>query len=93
MGSRCLPCYGLKKKDEFPNYLIIFLIDFSHLFRGVHVCELSLRSENAAELNSAQVQQVRLDKRIKRHFSNPGQQFQNGTGKKCIGDLWLMRKT
>ena len=86
--------YGLKTKDEFPNYLTKFLIDFSDLFRGVHVCELIiLRSDNAAELNSAQVQQICLDKRIKRHFSNPGQQFQNGTGEKCIGDLWLMTKT
>ena len=62
--------YGLKTKDEFPNYLTKFLIDFSDLFRGVHVCELFiLRSDNAAELNSAQVQQICLDKRIKRHFS------------------------
>ena len=30
---------------------------------------------------------------IKRHLSNPGEQFQNGKGEKCVGDVWMMTKT
>ncbi len=52
-----------------------------------------LRSDNASEFNSAEVQQICRNNGIKREFSNPGQQFQNGEGEKCIGDVWLMTKT
>ena len=52
-----------------------------------------LRSDNASEFNSAEVQQICRNNGIKREFSNPGQQFQNGKGEKCIGDVWLMTKT
>jgi hypothetical protein len=52
-----------------------------------------LRSDNASEFNSAEIQQICRNNSIKREFSNPGQQFQNGKGEKCIGDVWLMTKT
>ena len=48
-----------------------------------------LRSDNASEFNSAEVQHVYRDKGIKRQFSSPGQQFQNGKAEKCIDDVWL----
>jgi transposase InsO family protein len=48
---------------------------------------------DASEFNSAEVQQICWNNGIKREFSNPGQQFQNGKGEKCVGDVWLMRKT
>ncbi len=57
------------------------------------MCELIvLRSDNASEFNSAAVQQICREKGIKRRFSNPGEQFQNGKAEKCIGDVWMMTK-
>ncbi len=35
---------------------------------------------------------INLDHAIEQHFSNPGQQFQNGKAEKCIGDVWTMTK-
>jgi len=52
-----------------------------------------LRSDNAGEFNSAEVQQIYRENRIKCHSSNSGEQFQNGKGKKCVGDVWMMTKT
>jgi transposase InsO family protein len=52
-----------------------------------------LRSDNASEFNSAEVQQICREKGIKRHFASPGEQFQNGKAEKCIGDVWMMTKT
>jgi hypothetical protein len=84
----------MKSKDEFPKYLKQFLIDFRELFKAWKVCEIHvLRSDNASEFDSAEVQQIYLDNGIKRQFSSPGQQFQNGKAEKCIGDVWLMTKT
>ncbi len=53
-----------------------------------------LISGNASKFNSAEVQlqQIYRVKGIKRQFSSPGQQFQNGKAEKCIGDVWLMTK-
>ena len=51
-----------------------------------------LQSDNASEFCSAEVKQIYLDHAIKRHFSNPEQQFQNGKAEKCIGDVWTMTK-
>ncbi len=73
--------YAMKSKDEFPKFLQQFLIDFKELFKGWKVIEIQvLRSDNASEFNSAEVQQIYRDKGIKRQFSSPGQQFQNGKG-------------
>ncbi len=76
--------YALKTKDEFPKILIQFLIYFKELFRQSNVCELIvLRSDNASEFNSAEVQQICQEKGIKRHFA-PGEQFQNGKGENVL---------
>ena len=78
----------MKSKDEFPAFLQQFLIDFRELFKTWKVVELRvLRSDNASEFNSAEVQQICRNNGIKREFSNPGQQFQNGKGEKWIGDV------
>ncbi len=45
-----------------------------------------LRSDNASEFNSAEVQQIYREKGIKRQFSSPWQQFQNGKAEKCMVD-------
>jgi hypothetical protein len=85
--------YAMKTKDEFPKYLQQFLIDFKQLFKEWKVCVLQvLRSDNASEFNSAEVQQIYLIHSIKRQLSSPGQQFQNGKAEKCIGDVWIMTK-
>ncbi len=85
--------HALKTKDEFPKFLLQFLIDFEELFRQCKVCELFvLRSDNASEFDSAEVQQICREKGIKRHFASPGEQFQNGKAEKCIGDVWMMTK-
>jgi hypothetical protein len=81
--------YAMKSKDEFPVFLQQFLIDFRELFKTWKVVE-PLRSDNAGEFNSAEVQQICWNNGIKREFSNPGQQFQNGKAEKCLGDVWLM---
>jgi hypothetical protein len=54
---------------------------------------LTLRSDNGAELNSREVQDICVKNGMNRQLSNPEQQFQNGKAEKCIGDLWLMTKT
>jgi transposase InsO family protein len=46
---------------------------------------LRIRSDHASEFNSAQVIQIYLDHAIKRHFSNPGQHFQNGKAENILG--------
>ena len=85
--------YAMKSKAEFPKFLKQFLIDFREVFKPCKVFEiLILRSDNANELNSAEVQQIYLDNGIKRNLSNPGQQFQNGKAEKCIADIWIMTK-
>jgi transposase InsO family protein len=86
--------YAMKSKDEFPKFLQQFLMDLKELFKGWKVIEIQvLRSDNASEFNSAAVQQIYRDRGTNRHFSSPGQQFQNGNGEKCIGDVWLITKT
>jgi transposase InsO family protein len=86
--------YAMKSEDEFPEFLQQFLIDFRESFKTYKGVELRvLSSDNAGEFNSAEVQQICRNNGIKREFSNPGQQFQNGKTEKCIGDVWLMTKT
>ena len=86
--------YTLSSKDEYPKFLQQFLIDFKTMFQGQSVSDLIiLRSDNGAELNSAEVNAICTQNGIKRQTSNPGQQFQNGKAEKCIGDLWNMTKT
>ncbi len=64
------------------------------LFKTWKVVELRvLRADNASEFNSAEVQQICRNNGIKCEFSKSWQQFQNGKGEKCIGDVWLMTKT
>jgi hypothetical protein len=51
--------YAMKTRDEFPEFLKTFLIDFRKVFKPCKVCEISvLRSDNAREFNSADVQQI-----------------------------------
>jgi transposase InsO family protein len=86
--------YAMQSKDEFPKFLRQFLIKFKELFKKREVIQIQvLRSDNASEFNTAEVQQIYRDKGIKRQFSSPGQKFQNGKAGKCIGDVWLMTKT
>jgi hypothetical protein len=62
----------MKSKDEFPEFLQQFLIDFRELFKTWTVVELRvLRPDNASEFNSAEVQQICRNNGIKREFSNP----------------------
>ena len=57
--------YAMKSKDEYPKWLRQFLIDFRELFKKWKVCEIQvLRSDNASELNSAEVQQILLENGI-----------------------------
>jgi hypothetical protein len=78
----------MRSKDEFSEYLQQFLIDFREMFNGYKVCKIQvLRSANASELNSSEVQTILREHQIKRQFSCPYQQYQNGTAEKCIGDL------
>ena len=85
--------YAMRSKDEFPQYLQQFLIDFREMFKDYKVCEIQvLRSDNASELNSTEVQKTLREHGIKHQLSCPYQQFQNGTAEKCIGDLWMMTK-
>ena len=85
--------YAMKSKAEFLKFLKRFLIDLREMFKTCKVCEiLVLRSDNAKEFNSAEVQQINLENGIKRHLSNPGQQFQNKKAEKCIADVWIMIK-
>ncbi len=66
--------YAMKAKDEFPTFLKQFLIDFREVFKPWKVCEYSvLRSDNAKEFSSAEVQQIYLENGIKRRLSSPGQ--------------------
>ncbi len=51
-----------------------------------------LRSDNASEFNSAEVQQNYRDHAIKHQFSSPGEQFQNGKAEKCICDVRIITK-
>jgi hypothetical protein len=86
----------MKSKDEFPEFLQQFLIDFRESSKTWKVVELCvLCSDNAGEFNSAEVQQICRNNCIKREFSNPSgwQQFRNGKAEKCIGDVGLMTKT
>ena len=63
------------------------------MFKQCKVCEiLILRSDNASEFKSAEVQQIYLENGIKGRLSNPGQQFQNGKAEKCLADVWIMTK-
>ena len=63
------------------------------MFKDYKVCEIQvLRSDNASELNSTEVQKTLREHGIKHQLSCPYQQFQNGTAEKCIGDLWMMTK-
>jgi transposase InsO family protein len=80
----------MKSEDEFPKFLLQFIIACQEVFKGMNVSEIQvLRSDNASEFNSAEVQEVYRNYGIKRHLSCPGQQFQNGKAAKCIGDVWL----
>jgi hypothetical protein len=65
------------------------------MYKRCRVCKIQVfRSDNASELNSAEVKQMYLEHSNKTHLpnSNPEQQFQNGKAKKCIGDVWTMTK-
>ena len=65
--------YAMKSKDEFPKFLLQFLIDFRELFKHFQVSILHvLRSANASGFKSAEVQQIYRESGIKRHSSNPG---------------------
>jgi hypothetical protein len=62
---------AIKSKDRFPKFLKQFLIDFRELFKSCHVCEISiLRSDNASELNSAEVQRIYRENGIKQSQCN-----------------------
>ena len=52
--------YGMASKSEYPKYLRKFLLDFRELFNDgckVHIVRV-LRSDNAQELHSSEVQQI-----------------------------------
>ena len=53
----------------------------------------TLRSDNANELQSAQVQAIAEAEKFSLQRSNPYEQFQNGKAEKCIGDCWSMTRT
>jgi transposase InsO family protein len=64
------------------------------MFKGNQVYTIQvLRSDNASELNSAEVQRIQQENGIKRQFSCPNQRYQNGAAEKSIGDLWMMAQT
>ena len=92
-GTNTPFAYAMKSRDEYLRHQQQFLIGFRKLFKECRVCRIRvLRSKHASEFNSAEVKQIFLDHGIKRHFSNPEQQFQNGKAEKCIGDVGTMTK-
>ena len=55
--------YAMKAKSDFPKFLQQFLLDFREMFKTLKVCGiLVLRSYNASEFNSAEVQRIYLEK-------------------------------
>ena len=86
--------YGMAHKSDYPKYLKKFLVDFRELFKDSwkvqHV--RILRSDNAQEMGSAEVQKIEEEEKIHRHHSNPYEKFQDGKAEKCIGDCWSMTR-
>ncbi len=87
--------YGMASKSEYAKYLKKFLLDFRELFNNrckVHIVRV-LRSDNAQELQSSEVQKIEEEAQISRHYSNPYEKWQDGKAEKCIGDCWTMTRS
>ena len=87
--------YALKNKSDYPKFLKKFLLDFRELFAGnwrVHHVRI-LRSDNAKELHSAEVQRIAAEEKFVQHSSNEYEQWQDGKAEKCIGDCWSMARS
>jgi hypothetical protein len=83
--------YPMKTKDQFPEFLRTFLLDFREIFKTFpRFIELRvMRSDNAKELNSAEVKEIFASFGIIHEFSASNQQYQDGTAEKAVGDVML----
>ena len=80
--------YPMKTKDQFPEMLRTFLMDFRQISnRFPEAMDLRiLRSNNAKDINSAQVEAIFHHFGIKHQFSASNQQHQDAA-EKAVGDV------
>ena len=83
--------YPIKSKDEFPKFLQQFLVDYLYLLKTFpHMLVLgTMKSDNAKELDAAEVRANLAIFGIRNEFLALHQQYQNGTSEKAVGDVMM----